>query len=328
MAGEYTIKVGLQLDKAQAQSMEKDLNSRFGRVANKFSSRLGTGIKRLAYSGILASAVGALLQPLDKLNDKIDNTLDKFSDIRDQARGFGVDEAEYLKGRILSEAVGVQNFDTIFAKFRKEMAAANKGLPSPLRQFKGQEGNVEDFMQLITSLQQEDPKKRQLLVSRIFGEEQLKEVNKLITADLSSMAEKLNVGASNQDINVALQRVSSLRQEQALLQGRRTIEELTQAPSVINKGVLQEQDNYYRRQNEQLNAQMRQYSNVATIQKGVDTLVNTTNKIASGLGGFVNNFKDFITMQKNLDAQRKSGRITQEQYNQQISDYVNGGVFE
>lgn len=104
MAGEWNIKVGLQLDKSQAQAMEKDLNGRFGRVATKFSSRLGTGLKRLAYSGILASAVGALLQPLDKLNDKIDSTLDKFSDVRDQARGFGVDEAQYLKARILSEA--------------------------------------------------------------------------------------------------------------------------------------------------------------------------------------------------------------------------------
>lgn len=329
MAGEWNIKVGLQLDKSQAQAMEKDLNGRFGRVATKFSSRLGTGLKRLAYSGILASAVGALLQPLDKLNDKIDSTLDKFSDVRDQARGFGVDEAQYLKARILSEAVGVQNFDTMFSKFRQEMIKANKGLPSALAQFSGREGNVEDFMTLISSLKSADPSKRQTMIGQIFGQDQIREVNKLITADLTRLAEKLNVGAKNEDINVALQRVSSLREEQAILQGRRTIQELTQAPSIINKSILQDQDEYFRKQNELLNEQMKQYRNVAGLQKGVDKIVETTNKIASGIGGFINNFKDFITLEKQLNAQRRSGQITQEQYDKRLDQFFNSeGVFK
>lgn len=329
MAGEWNIKVGLQLDKSQAQEMEKDLNGRFGRVATKFSSRLGTGLKRLAYSGILASAVGALLQPLDKLNDKIDSTLDKFSDVRDQARGFGVDEAQYLKARILSEAVGVQNFDTMFSKFRQEMIKANKGLPSALAQFSGREGNVEDFMTLISSLKSADPSKRQTMIGQIFGQDQIKEVNKLVTADLTRLAEKLNVSAKNEDINVALQRVSSLREEQAILQGRRTIQELTQAPSIINKSILQDQDEYFRKQNELLNEQMKQYRNVAGLQKGVDKIVETTNKIASGIGGFINNFKEFIALEKQLVAQQRSGQITQAEHDKRLDQFFKGeGVYK
>lgn len=329
MAGEWNIKVGLQLDKSQAQAMEKDLNGRFGRVATKFSSRLGTGLKRLAYSGILASAVGALLQPLDKLNDKIDSTLDKFSDVRDQARGFGVDEAQYLKARILSEAVGVQNFDTMFSKFRQEMIKANKGMPSALAQFRGKEGNVEDFMQLISSLKMAKPTQRQTMIGQIFGQDQIKEVNKLVTADLTRLAEKLNAGVKNEDIRSALQSVSGLREDQALLQGKRAIDELVQAPSLINKGVLQEQDAYFRKQNELLAEQMRQYSNVAGLQKGVDKIVETTNKIASGIGGFVNNFKEFIALEKQLDAQRRSGQLTQAEYDKRLDQFFKEeGVFK
>lgn len=329
MAGEWNIKVGLQLDKSQAQAMEKDLNGRFGRVASKFSSRLGTGLKRLAYSGILASAVGALLQPLDKLNDKIDNTLDKFSDVRDQARGFGVDEAQYLKARILSEAVGVQNFDTMFSKFRQELTRANKGMPSALAKFRGKEGNVEDFMTLISSLKMADPSKRQTMIGQIFGQDQIKEVNKLVTADLTRLAEKLNAGVKNEDIRSALQSVSGLREDQALLQGKRAIDELVQAPNLINKGVLQEQDAYFRKQNELLAEQMKQYSNVAGLQKGVDKIVETTNKIASGIGGFVNNFKEFIALEKQLDAQRRSGQITQSEYDKRLDNFFNSeGVYK
>lgn len=329
MAGEWNIKVGLQLDKSQAQAMEKDLNGRFGRVASKFSSRLGTGLKRLAYSGILASAVGALLQPLDKLNDKIDNTLDKFSDVRDQARGFGVDEAQYLKARILSEAVGVQNFDTMFSKFRQELTRANKGMPSALAQFRGKEGNVEDFMQLISSLKMAKPTQRQTMIGQIFGQDQIKEVNKLVTADLTRLAEKLNAGVKNEDIRSALQSVSGLREDQAILQGKRAIDELVQAPNLINKGVLQEQDAYFRKQNELLAEQMRQYSNVAGLQKGVDKIVETTNKIASGIGGFVNNFKEFIALEKQLDAQRRSGQITQSEYDKRLDNFFNSeGVYK
>ena len=329
MAGEWNIKVGLQLDKSQAQAMEKDLNGRFGRVATKFSSRLGTGLKRLAYSGILASAVGALLQPLDKLNDKIDSTLDKFSDVRDQARGFGVDEAQYLKARILSEAVGVQNFDTMFSKFRQELTKANKGMPSPLAQFRGRYGGIDDFMTLISSLKMALPTQRQTMIGQIFGQDQIKEVNKLVMADLTRLAEKLNKGLSNEDIRVALQRVSGLREEQALLQGKRTIEELIQAPSVINKDILREQDAYFRKQNELLAEQMKQYHNVAGLQKGVDKIVETTNKIASGIGGLVNEFKDFVTLTRQLDDQRRAGKITQAEYDKRLDEFFNSeGVYK
>lgn len=325
---EWNIKVGLQLDKSLANKMENDLNGRFRRVATKFSSRLGDGIKRLAYSGILASTVGALLQPLDKLNDKIDNTLDKFSDIRAQAMGFGVDEAEYLKGRILSEAVGVTNFDSLFASFKKELIKANKGIPSSLEQFRGRTGTVEDFMQVISSLKQARPDTRQIMTAQIFGQEQLKEVNKLINADMTTLANRLNEGTNNQDINTALQRVFNLRNEQALLQGRRTIDELIKTPEYITKNTLTLQDDYFRTQNEQLNAQMKQYANVATIQKGVDTLVTTTNKMASGIGGFINDFKQYLSMQRQLEADLRAGRITQTEYNQAMDNYLKKGVFD
>lgn len=328
MAGEWNIKVGLQLDRSQAQAMENDLNSRFRRVATKFSARLGTGLKRLAYSGILASAVGALLQPLDKLNDKIDNTLDKFSDIKNQARGFGVDEAQYLKARILSEAVGVQNFDTIFSKFKKEMANVNKGLPSALAKFGGKEGNVADFMQLISSLKVADSSKRQTMIGQIFGQDQIKEVNKLVTADLTKLADRLNKGLSNKDIRSAFENVEGLRTEQALLQGRRTIQELIQAPDIINKDILNQQDEYFRRQNELLNEQMKQYSNVASLQKGVDTLVETTNAVASKTGSILDEVRSYFKF-KSGDTRKKMdqlglGAVTFEQFKELDSK----GVFD
>lgn len=329
MAGEWLLKVGLQLDKSQAQKMENDLNGRFGRVANKFSSRIGDGLKRLAYSGLLASAVGALLQPLDKLNDRIDSTLDKFSDIRSQAMGFGVDEAQYLKARILSEAVGVTNFDTIFASFKKELIKANKGIPSSLEQFRGRTGSVEDFMQVISSLKQARPDTRQLMTAQIFGQEQVKEVNKLIWADLTRLSNQLNQTASNEDINVALQRNFNLRRDQAILQGKRTIDELIKAPEVITQDTLNRQDEYYRTQNQQLNEQMRQYKNVATIQKGVDKVVDNTNKIASGIGAFVNYLRDFTAYDKRLSADLSAGKITREEYEQRINEFTNKrGVFD
>lgn len=317
MAGEYMIKVGLQLDKAQASSMENDLNKRFGRVATKFSARLGTGLKRLAYSGLLMSAVGAILQPIDKLNDKINNTLDKFADIKAQASGFGVNEAEYLKSRVLAESVGVQNFDAIFAKFRDELIKANKGIPSSLEQFRGSKGTVEDFLTVLSSLQAMKPEPvagkegtdtRQIIISQIFGQDQLKEVNKLISADLKGLAEKLNVGNTNEQINNALNRVNALKQQQVILQGRRDINELLQAPNIVNGNVLSQQDDYYRRQNELLNEQIKQYSNVASLQKGVDSLVQTTNVVASKAGNILDEMRSYFKF-KSSDTRQKMDRL-------------------
>ena len=65
------------------------------------------------------------------------------------------------------------------------------------------------------------------------------------------------------------------------------------------------------------------------MQKGVDKIVETTNKIASGIGGFINNFKDFITLEKQLNAQRRSGQITQEQYDKRLDQFFNSeGVYK
>lgn len=327
MSGEYMVKVGLQLDRSLANKMEDDLNGRFKRVATKFGSRLGDGLKRLAYSGILASAVGALLQPLDRLNDKIDETLDKFSDIRAQAKGFGVSEAEYLKGRILSEAVGVTNFDSLFASFKKELIKANKGIPSSLEQFRGREGSVTDFMQVISSLKEARPDTRQIMTAQIFGQENVKEINKLISADLTTLANRLNVGRDNQAINQALDNTFALRQEKILLEGRRTIDELLKTPSIISKDTLLKQDEYFRTQNAQLQEQMRQYNNVAVIQKGVDKVVENTNKIASGVGSIVNNLKNFWNNErKNMDDLR-SGRISRDEFDKRFESNLKG-VFD
>ena len=138
------------------------------------------------------------------------------------------------------------------------------------------------------------PTQRQTMISQIFGQDQIKEVNKLVTADLTRLAEKLNKGLNNQDIRVALQGVSGLREEQALLQGRRTIQELIQAPNIINKDILNQQDEYFRRQNELLNEQMKRYSDVASLRKGVDTLVETTNVLASKTGSILDEVRSYF----------------------------------
>ena len=120
-----------------------------------------------------------------------------------------------------------------------------------------------------------------------------------------------------------------MREEQDLLQGKSTIEELIQAPSLINKGVLKEQDAYFRRQNELLAEQIKQYGNVAGLQKGVDKIVENTNKIASGIGGFINKFKDFVGLSKQLDDQRRSGKITQSEYDKRLDEFFNSeGVYK
>lgn len=326
MAGEYLIKVKTVLDQQDARAMEDDLNGRFVRVSDKFGRAMRQGLKKLAVSGIIAGAVRVVLNDIEKLNNAIDETLDKYKDIQSKASAQNLTPAEYYKLGRVTEIAGVQNFESLFNTFRQEMEKVNRGMPSPLAQFRGQPVNADTFLQVLSSLQAASPQTRQLATQEVFGG-QAKEVNKLLSVDLNQIAQQTFKGISDEQINQAISRGMLASRQQMILETRRELQNLDVRSRVISGDIVGRQDVYRRREDKLTTEQLGLYNSSAQIQtkmleaqnkvvQGTDKAVGWLTKIYNKIGGVVS---DAGTLAR-LDQQLRAGQITQEQYDEMKED--------
>lgn len=319
MAGEYIIKVKALLDKQDAREMEEDLNSRFNNVARKFRTSIGRGLKRLAISGLLTAAVGTILNDIDKLNSAIDDTLEKYKDIKTTAGSLGLTGGEYFKLSELSKVAGVQNFDALFQAFKSELQRANRGAPSVLQEFRGQQADPETFLQVLSSLGQAG-KDRNVLAGAVFGEGNVGNVNKLLQADLNYLAEKMFAGIDDNTLEQAIIGGFGRYQNQQVLAFRRNLEEMLERGQKITPQTLKQQDNYLRADAAFTTKQIDSYEDAANVQRamltaqtaivtGVQETASWTKKIYNGL-----------QRQNEIEKDRREGRISQAEYERRTEE--------
>lgn len=105
------LKIKPQLDNAQAAKMEKDLSSRYARVAKKFGNGLKNAMKILS-GGILLTLLSKLMNPLDELEEKVKSIVNLGKDLNERAMEFGTSAGElkkfqdalYVRGGITPDA--------------------------------------------------------------------------------------------------------------------------------------------------------------------------------------------------------------------------------
>lgn len=319
MADDVIVKVRTVIDKNDADEMEESLNRRFTKVSTKFTTGLVRGLKKVAVSGIIAGAVGALLNDINKLNSAIDDTLEKYKDIQSKASAQNLDPAEYYKLSRVSEIAGVQNFDAIFNTFREEMEKVNRGMASPLSQFRGEPINADTFLQVISSLQAAPKQVRQLATQEVFGGN-AKEVNKLLTTDLQQIATQTFTGISDEQINQAIARGTAASRQQMILETRRELENLDVRSRIINGNLLGRQDTFRRREDQLTTQQLGTYDTAAVIQtkmlEAQNQTVKATDKAVGWLGKIYDGIKSVASDLKQsaaIDVKVRRGLITQEE---------------
>lgn len=319
MADDVIVKVRTVIDKNDADEMEESLNRRFTKVSTKFTTGLVRGLKKVAVSGIIAGAVGTLLNDINKLNSAIDDTLEKYKDIQSKASAQNLDPAEYYKLSRVSEIAGVQNFDAIFNTFREEMEKVNRGMASPLSQFRGEPINADTFLQVISSLQAAPKQVRQLATQEVFGGN-AKEVNKLLTTDLQQIATQTFTGISDEQINQAIARGTAASRQQMILETRRELENLDVRSRIINGNLLGRQDTFRRREDQLTTQQLGTYDTAAVIQtkmlEAQNQTVKATDKAVGWLGKIYDGIKSVASDLKQsaaIDVKVRRGLITQEE---------------
>ncbi len=124
------------LDTASTKQMESDLSGRFQGVARRF----GSGIKAAIKGSLLGIGIGLLaklLNPLQEVQDKIKNLLEKGSSVADLADrlGVGSSPAELIRLQSAAQSIGIKpdELKDVLTKFADQVDIARKEIQDPFK---------------------------------------------------------------------------------------------------------------------------------------------------------------------------------------------------
>ena len=169
------LKIQPKLDNNELNQMERQLGSRFSRIAKGF----GRGLKIASAAALGAAVLDRLINPLQEVKAAIERTLGKADDVVTNAKQFNTTTENLLKLRALAQTRGVtpENLDLLLSKFQGAVAqaAANPNDPSvsSVKNFAGEKDTAVAFFNFITALQKMEKNQQRLIQEQVFGEKQV-----------------------------------------------------------------------------------------------------------------------------------------------------------
>ena len=185
MADSYLIKIKPTITAEDGRKMENDLNGRFKRVAKKFGGALRT--VGGALKGLLTGAAVAMIaNPIEKLNEKLNNTLSYADQITTRAEAIGTSAGRLAQVETVAKSAGISNIDKILTRFQTGLARARLGEDKTLTQFTKYDDTLTAFLNVIKSIQGiKNVDERTFAVQKIFGEENAAKMSELIAVDFA-----------------------------------------------------------------------------------------------------------------------------------------------
>lgn len=298
MADSYLIKIKPTITAEDGRKMENDLNGRFKRVAKKFGGALRT--VGGALKGLLTGAAVAMIaNPIEKLNEKLNNTLSYADQITTRAAAIGTSAGRLAQVETVAKSAGVSNIDQILTRFQTGLAKARLGEDKTLTQFTKYDDTLTAFLNVIKSLQGiENVDERTFAVQKIFGRENASKMSELIAVDFAERWGQIfgnmdvgkirkaaspfvvNVGEKAQEqtkekgadvgfegladeFDLIFERLGGLEDKQAVKSQRRMFEDFIAKSETITGKLIEAQDATERRRLETENVQMRSFEKFA-----------------------------------------------------------------
>lgn len=169
------LKIQPKLDNNELNQMERQLGSRFSRIAKGF----GRGLKAASVAALGAAVLDKLINPLQEVKAAIERTLGKADDIVTNAKQFNTTTENLLKLRSLANVRGItnENLDQLLTKFQGSVAAAAANPKDPANSavvnYVGEKDTAVAFYNFITQLQKMDKNQQLLIQTQVFGEKQV-----------------------------------------------------------------------------------------------------------------------------------------------------------
>ncbi len=236
------LKVIPKLDDAATSSMVRNLTSRFAKIAKSFGGGVISALKGGGYVAVATALIDKVLNPLEHVQQVIDKTLNKGSDLEVFAKQFDTTAGKLARLQALGEAGGLdsEGLRLLLLKFQGAVAksALNPDDPSAVKNFVGRKDTADAFFDFIQNMQKLNSTQKSLVQQEVFGERQIGRAAEFLNSDFVKTNKQLG-GPSADDITAS---AKSLRAEQDYLQLRnaqRGIKELNDQAVKITPHAIQ-----------------------------------------------------------------------------------------
>lgn len=246
MAG-WFLKIIPTISPNDGRAMERDLNKRFSRVAEKFGGALKTVGSKLKgiLSGVALGVMGAIMtNPYEELNQIVDDTLKKYDDISSRAKQLGVSSGQLYQATQIAESAGIsaEDFRSILTAYSVKLGEARKGTDPMLKEFTEEENILNSFFQFMKSLQNMQPTDRMFYAAKVIGEDDAAKLAELINTDVIQRRGEIFGTRGDKQTTRDIERLSSIEGQQAILKSRLEAEKLRQRADKITLETVQLQN--------------------------------------------------------------------------------------
>lgn len=272
MAESYIITIKFAPSNASLKDAEGKLTKMFKRVTNGFKNgfnKVWKGMKVGAGVTAMATAITALLNPMSELNDRINQTLDKASGIKDRSEAVGTDVKSYLalQGYAKSKGVSEETLSGAIARMQSMVGAAKNGEQNALWEYRGETDMAKVFYNVMNQIAKvQDPAERAALASDVFGRNAVTALGPLVTEGFQKETfNKLLSGIDLNKVEKSVYKLDDRANEQAVLAFKRDMQDMVAKGNVINSGTIKAQDQNARAKLDLENKQIQSYADLASV---------------------------------------------------------------
>ncbi len=273
-----------QLTTSDLNKMEQSLNSRFGKVAKKFGKGLLDVVMGGGILGVGLALIQRLLNPLKEVQEAVDRTLNKSSDLTTQATHFGSNAGELAKLHAFGSAKGIESgsLDVLVEKFQQAVVAAQKDptTNSPVRQFVGKTDMVSSFLTFVDNLKKASTQQQEQVQEEVFGGKQILKMSEFLHSDFEALANSFK-DISIADITKSAEKISKLADLDKLNKAHRELQDFNDKGKVMNGGIIAARDTADAERLKAENKRIASYDSLASIDIRIEKILNKVEEVST-----------------------------------------------
>lgn len=276
MADSYILNVKPTVSASDGRKLERDLNSRFARVAKKFGGALrtvGSKLRGIIAGGAVAGIGAMMTNPIDSLNSTLDETLKRYDDISSRAKQLGVSSGQLFQATAIAKSAGIQeeDFRAMLTAYAVKVGEAKAGQDPMLKEFVN-EDLLTGFFRMVQSLQSLSPEQRVYFGAKILGEDDVSKLAELINTDVQERRRQLFGNTTAEQTTRAIEKLADTEGTQSIMRGRLDVNNLLSKSQNITNETIRLQNELERKKQQAENINLSNYEMFARMQQATEDM--------------------------------------------------------
>lgn len=289
------LKILPKLDEKDLKAMERNLQTRFTKIAKGFGKGLLNVLKGGGVLGAAFALIDKILNPLKEVQESIDRILKTSDDLATNASQFNTTTGKLAKLVTLAKATGLEpdNLYMLITKFQTAVADAQQNPLNPyapaVKNFTDQADTADAFFSFIQSLQKMDKNQQLLVQEAVFGQKQILKMADFLQQDFAKLAEATGINkVSSTDASKTIEGAAALSDLNDIFTASREFKDLLKKSSLVNEGMIRARDKSERIALEKENQRIRSYEDLRAISDTAEKIMTLVESGVAMLGKLIN----------------------------------------